>query len=92
MSDYPHVPTPEEHPDDFKGFHPKKEKFKSRGLIGVFARHPVAPNLIMLIMLLLGVVALMRLNVQFFPNFELDYASVRVVWPGANAEDVERSL
>ena len=92
MSDYPHVPTPEEHPEDFKGFHPHQEKFKSRGLIGIFARHPVAPNLLMIIMLLLGVVALMRLNVQFFPNFELDYATVRVVWPGANAEDVERSL
>lgn len=92
MSQFPHIPTPEEHPEDFEGFHPKHEKFKSRGLIGVFARHPVAPNLLMIIMLLLGTLALIRLNVQFFPNFELDYASVRIVWPGANAEDVETSL
>jgi multidrug efflux pump subunit AcrB len=92
MSDYPHLPVPDEHPQDFKGFHPKHEKFKSRGLIGIFARHPVAPNLLMLVMILLGAVALMRLNVQFFPNFELDYATVRIVWPGANAEDVETSL
>lgn len=92
MSQFPHVPTPEEHPEDFEGFHPKHEKFKSRGLIGIFARHPVAPNLLMIIMLLLGTLALIRLNVQFFPNFELDYASVRIIWPGANAEDVETSL
>ena len=92
MSDYPHSVSPDEHPQDFKGFHPKHEKFKSRGLIGLFARHPVAPNLLMVIMVLLGTVALIRLNVQFFPNFELDYATVRIVWPGANAEDVETSL
>jgi multidrug efflux pump subunit AcrB len=67
-------------------------RFKSHGLIGVFARHKVAPNLLMLIMVLMGVVALLKLNVQFFPNFELDYASVRVVWPGANAQDVETSV
>ena len=92
MSDYPHTVSPDEHPEDFKGFHPRHEKFKSRGLIGLFARHPVAPNLLMIIMVLLGTVALIRLNVQFFPNFELDYATVRIVWPGANAEDVETSL
>ena len=29
------------------------------------------------------------MNVQFFPTFELDVISVRVVWTGASAEDVE---
>ncbi|MDX1351719.1 MAG: efflux RND transporter permease subunit, partial [Thiomicrorhabdus sp.] len=72
--------------------HPKESKFKSRGIIGVFARHKVAPNLLMLIMILSGIVALMKLNVQFFPTFELDYASVRIIWPGANAQDVESSV
>lgn len=92
MTDHHHVPSPEEHPEDYAGYHPHKERFKSHGLIGTFARHKVAPNLLMLIMVIAGVVALMKLNVQFFPNFELDYASVRIVWPGANAEDVEASI
>ncbi len=70
----------------------KEKPFKSRGVIGLFARHKVAPNLLMLVMLLAGVVALFKLNVQFFPTFELDYASVRVVWPNANAQDVEVSI
>ncbi|WP_127470055.1 efflux RND transporter permease subunit [Thiomicrorhabdus aquaedulcis] len=69
-----------------------EKPFKSNGVIGFFARHKVAPNLLMVIMLLLGVVALFKLNVQFFPNFELDYATVKVVWPGANAEDIETSV
>lgn len=72
--------------------HPKERKFKSHGLIGVFARHKVAPNLLMIVMILAGIVALLKLNVQFFPTFELDYAQVRVIWPGANAEDVEISV
>lgn len=70
----------------------KEKNFKSHGIIGMFARHKVAPNLLMIVMLLMGVIALMKLNVQFFPSFDLDYASVRVVWPGANAEDVESSV
>ncbi|NPA71978.1 MAG: efflux RND transporter permease subunit, partial [Gammaproteobacteria bacterium] len=73
-------------------FELNEKPFKSSGIIGLFARHKVAPNLLMIIMLLAGAVGLMKLNVQFFPSFELDYASVRVVWPGANAEDVERSI
>ena len=81
--------TPEK--DDLD-IHPSESKFKSRGIIGLFARHKVAPNLLMIIMILAGIVALMKLNVQFFPNFSLDYASVRIIWPGANAQDVERSI
>ena len=69
-----------------------EKPFKSHGLIGVFARHKVAPNLLMVIMILAGIVALLKLNVQFFPTFDLDYAQVKVVWPGANAEDVEGSV
>lgn len=69
-----------------------EKTFRSHGVIGLFTRHKVAYNLVMLLMILAGLVALLKLNVQFFPNFQLDYASVRVVWPGANAEDVERSI
>jgi multidrug efflux pump subunit AcrB len=67
-------------------------KRSRRGLIGFFTYHKVAANLLMLLMMLAGAVALMRLNVQFFPNFDLDYAQVRVIWPGANAQDVEQSV
>lgn len=70
----------------------EKISFKSHGFIGVFARHKVAFNLLMMVMIILGAMALVKLNVQFFPNFNLDYVTVRVVWPGANAEDVEKSV
>ncbi|KAA3632966.1 MAG: AcrB/AcrD/AcrF family protein, partial [Proteobacteria bacterium] len=58
-------------------------------LLGIFANHPVASNLLMLMMLLAGFWGLAKLNTQFFPTFDLDYASVRVTWTGASAEDVE---
>ena len=58
------------------------------GLIGIFSHHPVAANLLMIMMLLAGVWGIKQLNTQFFPTFNIDYVSVRVVWSGASAEDV----
>ncbi len=61
-------------------------------LLSVFAHHKVAANLLMMIMILSGVFALNRLNIQFFPTFELDRVSVRVIWSGASAEDIEEGI
>lgn len=66
--------------------------YHKNDLIGRFAQHRVAANLLMLIMLLSGAFALSKLNTQFLPNFEPDFITVRVVWPGASAEDVARSI
>ena len=65
---------------------------RSGGLIHLFAQHPVAANLLMAVMIILGAYSLTQLNKQFFPNFALDYITVNVIWPGASAEDVERSI
>lgn len=62
------------------------------GLIGLFAKHRVAPNLLMVMMLLAGALALNKLNIQFFPNFELDSITVSTVWSGASAEDIETAI
>lgn len=63
-----------------------------RDFIGIFAQHRVAANLLMVMMLIAGTLALSKLNTQFFPNFALDIISIRVEWRGASAEDVEDSL
>jgi len=66
---------------------------KHRGdLVGLFAHHKVAANLLMIIMIMSGAFALDRLNVQFFPTFELEIVQVRVVWSGASAEDIEDGI
>ena len=64
----------------------------SSSLRGVFARHRVAANLLMVMMLLSGAIALQKLNVQFFPNFELDRITVTTIWSGASSEDVESGI
>jgi multidrug efflux pump subunit AcrB len=65
---------------------------RKQDLVGAFAQHRVAANLLMIMMILSGFWALSQLNTQFFPNFALDILSVRVPWTGASAEDVERSI
>ena len=68
-------------------------EFRHRSnLIGAFAQHRVAANLLMIIMIMSGVWALHFLNTQFFPSFTLETINVRVVWRGASAEDIEDGL
>ena len=62
------------------------------GLVAVFAGHPVACNLLMAIMLLVGAWALARLNTQFFPTFDIEYVTISVKWTGAAAEDVAAAI
>lgn len=57
-----------------------------------FAKHKVAANILMLIMMLSGFYALSKLNIQFFPDFEIEVVTVTVNWEGATSEDIERSI
>ncbi|MBT6909870.1 MAG: efflux RND transporter permease subunit, partial [Rhodospirillaceae bacterium] len=61
-------------------------------LVRLFVRHRNAANLLMIIMVVLGGVALSRLNTQFFPDFGIDMVSINVIWPGASAEDIEANI
>ena len=63
-----------------------------KGLISIFARHRVAANLLMFIMLLSGLWGVSRINVQFLPTFQTEIVGITVVWPGASAEDIENSI
>ncbi len=83
-------PVPSSQPPDNSP--PLGASTTSGGFIHLFAQHRVAANLLMAMMIIFGAYSLTKLNKQFFPNFALDYISVRVVWPGASAEDVERSI
>ena len=61
-------------------------------MIALFARHPTAANLLMASMLVIGLLALSRMNKQFFPDFGIDTILVTVTWPGAGAEDVDNAV
>ncbi len=62
------------------------------GLVAFFARHPTAANLVMLVMIVAGLAAGLRLNTQFFPELRIDYVNVEIEWPGASAEDVDLNI
>ena len=61
-------------------------------ILGLFANHAVAANLLMAMMILAGLIALKKLNVQFFPTFDLDTITVSTSWSGASAEDIESGI
>ena len=63
-----------------------------QSILALLARHKVAANVLMLLAFLVGGIGLLRMNVQFFPSFNLDVISVRVLWSGAPADDVETGI
>lgn len=65
---------------------------KQAGMMAMLVRHKVAANVLLLLAFVVGFIGVTRMNVQFFPSFELDVISVRVVWSGATAEDVEAGI
>ena len=60
--------------------------------ISLMANHPVAANLLMIMMLLAGLWAIRHINTQLLPSFDIDLVTVRVVWSGASTEDVEELI
>lgn len=65
---------------------------ESRGIVNTFAQHPVAGNLMMLLMVLFGIYGLTSLNRQVMPDFTVDVISIDVQWPGASPQDIEANI
>ena len=63
-----------------------------RGVLGLFAAHPTAANLLLGLMFICGLAALTQINRQFFPDFGIDMVTVSVSWPGSSAADVDQSI
>jgi HAE1 family hydrophobic/amphiphilic exporter-1 len=61
-------------------------------MIGFFARHPTAANLLMLIIIGLGLISLPEIKRETFPVFQAKKVNVSIVYPGANPYDVESAL
>ena len=62
------------------------------GIVSLFARHPNAANLLMILMVLFGVFALGRINTQFFPTVDREEISIVTKWAGASPEDIESNI
>ncbi|MBO6549286.1 MAG: efflux RND transporter permease subunit [Rhizobiales bacterium] len=69
-----------------------KNSESKTNLVSIFVRHSTAANLLMAIMVMMGLYAVSKINVQFFPTVEVPIINVSVHWPGASSEDVEKNI
>jgi len=81
-----------EPPQPVPGSGAARRRRRPTDLMGIFVRHRTAANLLMVLMIVVGVFALFRINVQFFPDFGLDFVTISVEWRGASAEDVDSNI
>ena len=62
------------------------------GLIKIAIERPVAVLALILLTVLFGIVALRNIPIQMSPDIEKPILEVRVTWPGASPEDVDREV
>lgn len=67
-------------------------KTESGGIIGWFARNPVAANLLMILVILAGVFAAGGLRKEAFPSLEPDSITVSVSYDSGSAQQSEEGL
>jgi multidrug efflux pump subunit AcrB len=62
------------------------------GLISYFVRHRTVANLLMVLIVVLGGLAVTQIRAQYFPDVVISDIEVSVQWDGAGAEDVDRGI
>ncbi len=63
-----------------------------KGPIAWMARHSVAPNLLMFVLLVGGFYMSVTIKQEVFPEFDLDTVTITVPYPGASPEEVEQGV
>ena len=63
-----------------------------KSLINYFIKNPIAANLLMFAILILGTVAMLNINATFFPEVETRLVLVQLVYPGASPEEIEEGV
>ena len=62
------------------------------GTLSYFTRHRTLANLLLVVMLAAGALALPNMRAQFFPDVVIDDIDVSVTWEGAGATDVDSAI
>ena len=65
---------------------------RKEGAIAFMARHSIAANLLMIILIGGGIWTMFNIQKEVFPQFQLDYVEVNVVYPGAAPAEVEQGI
>ena len=61
-------------------------------MIKFFAGHPTAANLLMVLFLVIGILALPGIKRETMPDFSSSEIEIRALYPGAGAEEVEEAV
>ena len=62
------------------------------GLIKLAIKQPIAVAAMVFLIIAFGLVALQKIPIQMTPDIDKPILQVRVSWPGASPEDVEREV
>ncbi len=62
------------------------------GIIGWMASNPIAANLLLIIVLIAGLIAIQGMRKEVFPSFPSDTFTVTVPYPGSSPEEVEQGI
>ncbi|MCR8548696.1 efflux RND transporter permease subunit [Salipiger sp. P9] len=65
---------------------------QASGILSYFTRHPTVANLLLVLLLASGLLAVPNMRAQFFPDVVDDDVTVSVTWDGAGAEDVDSGI
>ncbi|WP_209404141.1 efflux RND transporter permease subunit [Pseudozobellia sp. WGM2] len=65
---------------------------RKEGAIAYMARNSIATNLLMLVLLGGGIFTMYNIQKEVFPEFQLDFVEVEVVYPGASPAEVEQGV
>ncbi|MDT0688814.1 efflux RND transporter permease subunit [Salegentibacter sp. F188] len=71
---------------------PENRKVRKEGAIAFMARNSIAANLLMIILIGGGIWTMFNIQKEVFPQFQLDYVEVNVVYPGAAPAEVEQGI
>ncbi len=58
----------------------------------MLGNHRTASHLLVILVIVVGLLAVARLNTQFFPDIDSPTIEVEIAWPGASASDVEENI
>ena len=61
-------------------------------MIGYFVRHPVAANLLMVLVIVFGISVISGIERETFPAFTSDSVNISISYPGASAGDVDEEI
>lgn len=68
------------------------EEVKEKGIIAWFAKNPVAANLLMITIMVVGLTSALTIRKEFFPQVSLDTIRVGIPYLGAAPQEVEEGV